>query len=77
MDDTGDNTPDSEIGFFSDLKGWVVRVFSNQPTGGMILYKPFDGQFSVDDGDDDFTTGCFNGSVDDEDIAVVDSCIGH
>ena len=77
MDDAGDDTPDAEIGIFSDHDRRVVGICRNQFTGGWTLLKPFYGQFAINDSNNNFTVGRLKRSIDNQDIVMIDTCIFH
>lgn len=77
MNDAGDYTPDAEIGINGNLNRLVFRICRNQLTRVVVLHKPFHCQLAVDDSDDNFAACRFDGSVDNQDIVVVDAGIFH
>lgn len=78
MDDVGDDAPDFEglAGF--DFDGWVGGVVGQQvEAAGGGAAETFDGEFAVENGDDDLVVVGVEGAVYEEEVAGVDASTGH
>ena len=77
MDNAGDNSPDTEIRLGSYYDWRIYRIFRDQSAGSVSFYKSLDSELTIDDGDDDFAAHRFDRSVNNQDVTVVDSSVGH
>ena len=77
VDDVGDDTPEVYAVFFVKANGGVAGVFGFELDGVTFFAEAFDGQFSIDGGDDDTAIRGFEASVDDEEVSVVNASTNH
>ena len=77
MQDGFDDAPDEEVGFSADDNRFEVGVFRAQFDAIFAAEEAFDGEFSVDGGDDDVAVGGIEASIDDKDVAGEDPRVAH
>ena len=77
MDDIGDNAPHLEISFGRDFDEGIGRVFWDEVKGVAFDFNTLDGELVIEDGYDDLSTLGSEGSVDNEDVSVMDAPFFH
>lgn len=75
-DAVGDDAPDFTA-IIADGQGWEVRVLSRQLPCAADPLEPFDGQFTVHNGNDDIVGLRGDSPVDDEQIAIENPSAAH
>ena len=77
MDNAGDNTPDLQLLTILQFDGGVVRILGQQFYLSGTLVQAFDGELAVDDGDHDGAMHGIQGTVDYQEIVVLDAGANH
>ena len=73
----GDDSPDRKIGIDPDWDVVELRIFGYQENPFLVLDEAFDGEFPVEGGDHHTVVAFFDGTVDDQQVLVVNACLHH
>lgn len=77
MDDVGDDTPGPGIDVRAQWNGGVPGMFGSQNRTVIRLAKSLHGELTVDDGNDHHAGPRCDGSVDDQEVAIMDTGALH